>query len=120
MQRLDRSQRFVYVPRQAPGLEERFPLLAHSDFNTGMRLIRANDEIDVGADAVYQIYRSLPPFHLFAWLYRVPLLHSIFRAGYAIIAKYRHLLGPVPCDTSACDLSFGERRAAASADTESA
>jgi predicted DCC family thiol-disulfide oxidoreductase YuxK len=113
MQKLDQRSQFFYVPRQAPGLEEKYPKLADSDFNTGMRLIKNAGDIYVGADALYQIYRLLPPFHFLAWLYRIPVLHSIFRAGYAVIARYRHLLGAVPCDTRACDLSFGERQAAA-------
>ncbi len=111
IQKLDQRRQFAYVPRQAPGLEEKYPLLASSDFNTGMRLIADTDRIYVGADAVYQIYRRMPPFHWVAWLYRVPVLQSVFRVGYAVIAKYRHLLGAVPCDTSACDLSFGDRQA---------
>lgn len=119
IQKLDRRDQFVYLPRQAPGLEEKYPQLADSDFNTGMRLIKGAKQIYVGADAVYQIYRMLPPFHLLAWLYRVPVLHSIFRAGYALIAKYRHMLGAVPCDTSACDLSFGERQAVAATPRDS-
>jgi len=109
IQKLDKQDQFAYLPRQAPGIESRFPKLANSDFNTGMRLIVTDDDIYVGADAVYQIYRRLPPFHWVAWVYRVPILHWVFRAGYALIAKYRHLSGRVTCDTRACDLSFGER-----------
>jgi predicted DCC family thiol-disulfide oxidoreductase YuxK len=109
IQKLDKQDQFAYLPRQAPGIEAQFPKLTDSDFNTGMRLIVTEDELYVGADAIYQIYRRLPPFHLVAWLYHVPILHWVFRAGYALIAKYRHLSGRVTCDTSACDLSFGER-----------
>ncbi|MGA1199626.1 MAG: thiol-disulfide oxidoreductase DCC family protein [Candidatus Latescibacterota bacterium] len=111
IQKLDKQDQFAYLPRQAPGIESRFPKLADSDFNTGMRLIVTDDEIYVGADAVYQIYRRLPPFHFVAWVYRVPILHWVFRGGYALIAKYRHLSGRVSCDTSVCDLSFGARQA---------
>jgi predicted DCC family thiol-disulfide oxidoreductase YuxK len=113
MRKLDTQDQFIYLPRQAPGIEARFPKLADSDFNTGMRLIVSEAEIYVGADAIHQIYRRLPPFHLVAWLYRVPILHQVFRAGYALVAKYRHLSGRVTCDTRACDLSFGERAAEA-------
>ena len=109
IQKLDKQGQFAYLPRQAPGIEERFPKLADSDFNTGMRLVVTDDQIYVGADAVHQIYRRMPPFQLVAWLYRVPILHWVFRSGYALIARYRHLSGRVTCDTSACDLSFGER-----------
>lgn len=118
IRKLDKQDQFVYLPRQAPGIETRFPKLADSDFNTGMRLIVNDDQIFVGADAVHQIYRRLPPFHLVAWLYRVPILHWVFRGGYALVAKYRHLSGRVTCDTSACDLSFGERQSKKEEHTE--
>lgn len=55
MQRMDRRVRFVYLPRQAAGLEDRYPLLVNSDFNPGMRLIERADKIYSAADAVYQI-----------------------------------------------------------------
>jgi predicted DCC family thiol-disulfide oxidoreductase YuxK len=109
VQKKDKQDQFDYLPRQTPGIEDHFPKLVSSDFDTGMRLMVSADDIYVGADAVYQIYRRLPPFHLVAWLYRVPLLHLFFRAGYALIARYRHLSGRVECDSDACTLSFGER-----------
>ena len=109
IQKKDNRDQFDYLPRQTQGIEDHFPKLAESDFNTGMRLVMSHAEIYVGADAVYQIYRRLPPFHLLAWLYRVPGLHLLFRAGYALIARYRHLSGRVACDTGTCELSYGER-----------
>ena len=105
----DKRGRFDYLPRQTQGIEDHFPKLAESDFNTGMRLAMSRENIYVGADAVYQIYRRLPPFHLFAWLYRVPGLQILFRGGYALIARYRHLSGRVACDAGTCELSYGER-----------
>ena len=113
VQRLDRRDQFEYLPRQAKGVEARFPRLAESDFNTGMRLVVDTDEVYVGADAVYQIYRRMPPFHLVAWLYRAPILHGFFRVCYALIARYRHLLGRVECDTGVCDVPYEERMASA-------
>ncbi len=109
IQRLDKERQFEYVPRQVPDIEVRFPRLADSDFNTGLRLILKGDEIYVGADAVYEIYRRMPPFHLVAWLYRVPLLRGLCRAVYTFIARNRYRLGRVPCDTEICTVSFGER-----------
>ena len=64
IQGLDDTSRFEYTPRQANEIEKRFPSLAQSDFNTGLRLIeetQGNEPVHVVADAVYQIYRSLPP-----------------------------------------------------------
>ena len=109
IQRIDRLNLFDYLPRQMPGLELVYPRLADSDFNTGMRLIVDTGQIYVGADAVYQIYRRIPPFHLLTWSYRLPVLHWVYRSLYALVARYRHLSGRVVCDTSACELPFGER-----------
>ncbi|HIG17023.1 MAG TPA: DUF393 domain-containing protein, partial [Candidatus Handelsmanbacteria bacterium] len=66
-----RDGQFEYIPRQTPGLDDRFPVLSQSDFNTGLRLIHADGTVHVGADGVYEIYRRLSPFHLIAWIYRV-------------------------------------------------
>jgi len=108
---LDRRSRFDLVPRQAPGLEERFPVLAASDFGTGLRLLLDGGAVYVGADAVYQIYRRLPPYHLLAWLYRLPFLRPLFRAGYALIARYRlRLFGGADCDDGICTVSYGDRQ----------
>lgn len=110
--RLDRQARFDLVPRQAAGLDERFPVLADSDFSTGLRLLLDDGTVFVGADAVYQIYRRLPPFHLLAWLYRVPLLHAVFRAGYALMARYRfRVFGRADCKDGLCTVSYGDRPA---------
>jgi len=39
IRQLDRREQFEFVPRQSAGLDARFPILAKSDFNTGLRLI---------------------------------------------------------------------------------
>jgi predicted DCC family thiol-disulfide oxidoreductase YuxK len=110
-----RDGQFEYLPRQQPGLEERYPILAQSDFNTGLRLIHPDGTVHVGADGVYEIYRHLSPFHLVAWIYRLPLCRQVFRLGYALIARNRHRFGRVPsdpgCTDDACTLSFGEKQA---------
>jgi predicted DCC family thiol-disulfide oxidoreductase YuxK len=125
IQRLDRSDTFEYVPRQTVGVEQRFPILARSDFNTGLRLIfPGTDSVHVGADGVYEIYRRLPPYHLLAWVYRIPVLRSLFRLGYAIIARNRHRFrrigADLACDSEACDVSYPQRPAGSTAVTPSA
>ena len=114
IRRFDRNGRFEYLPRQTAGIEERFPVLSHSDFNTGLRLIHAGGQIDVGADAVYQIYRRLPPWHLFTGVYRIPGLKQLFRAGYGLVARNRHRFGRVECVDEACEIPYGERHKGAS------
>ena len=115
IQTLDKQNQFEYLPRQTDGLATLFPRLFESDFNTGLRLVTApseptgagatgDDSIYVGSDAIYQIYRRIPPFHLVTWLYRVPVFSSFFRACYGLIARNRHRFGKVQCDTDACDV----------------
>ncbi len=103
MQRRDSSDVFEYQPRQAAGLEDRFPRLTEGDFNSGMRLIDTDGSISVGADAVYNIARRLDGWKYLAWMYRVPVLNSICRASYAWIARNRYRFAK-KCDDDACEL----------------
>lgn len=93
IQRRDLPPRFEYVPRQAPGLNDRFPRLAEQDFNTGLRLILPDGVIRVGADAFYEIARRLPRWRAVAWLYRVPGFGALARVIYRWIAANRMRLG---------------------------
>ncbi len=101
IRKLDRRQQFEYAPRQTEGIDARFPVLTESDFNTGLRLIDG-EAVHVGADAIYQIYRHIPPYSLIAWLYRIPPFTQLARLGYGIIARNRHRFGRVECDTDVC------------------
>ncbi len=103
IRRRDSLGRFEYVPRQTVGLAERFPALAEGDFDTGMRLIRPDGSIYVGADSVYHIARQLPVWRRFAWLYRLPGVHALARAAYAWIADHRRSLGK-RCEDDECIL----------------
>jgi predicted DCC family thiol-disulfide oxidoreductase YuxK len=106
---MDRAGRFELVPRQTPDLDRRFPQLATSDFNTGMRLVAADGTVSVGADAVYEIARRLPRTRWVAWLYRVPILHSIARAVYKWVAANRYKLAG-RCDTGTCEVATPAQR----------
>ncbi len=101
IRRRDSLGRFEYVPRQTAGLVERFPALAEGDFDTGMRLIRPDGRIYVGADSVYHIARRLPVWRWFAWLYRIPGIRAVARSAYAWVAAHRKSLGR-DCDDGAC------------------
>ncbi len=103
IRRYDRHGRFECVPRQTPGLTDRFPALGQGGFDTGMRLIVPDGRIYVGADSVYQISRQLAVFRWFAWLYRVPGVHVLARAVYGWIAARRRSLGR-RCDDGACSV----------------
>ena len=102
MQKRDPNGVFEFQPRQAAGLEERFPKLAEDDFNSGMRLIDTDGSISVGADAFYGIARQLNGWKYLAWLYQVPFVHSICRATYAWIARNRYRFAN-NCEDGVCD-----------------
>lgn len=103
--RLDRAQSLDFTPKQTDGLFDRFPKLGEGDFNTGMRFIEVGGNIQVGADAVYQIFRRLPRYRTIAWLYRVPLLHTLCKWGYAWIARNRYrLAGGKACTDETCEI----------------
>ena len=99
----DDQHAFEFVPRQAEGLEQRFPQILEGDFNTGMRLIETDGTLYAAADAVYQITRRLRGFRNLAWLYRVPVLKQICQLGYAWIAKNRYRLAK-KCEDDACTI----------------
>lgn len=101
IRRSDRQGRFEYVPRQTPGLIERFPALERMDLNSGLRVITPDSTIHVGPDAVYVIARRLPRWRWAAWLYRVPVLHTLLRGAYAWVASRRYSLN-ARCDDGAC------------------
>jgi predicted DCC family thiol-disulfide oxidoreductase YuxK len=98
IQKLDGGNQFEYLPRQANEVDVRFPRLAESDFNTGLRLVSESTRVSVGADAIYEIYRRMSPFHLITWLYRVPVFSTFFRVCYGLIASNRHRFGKIDCD----------------------
>ena len=100
IKRRDTEASFEYVPRQTPGLDERFPRLAEGDFDSGMRLIQPDGIIHVGADAVYHIARRLPGWRRLAWLYRLPGLHGLARLAYGWVAAHRRSLEPARTDDS--------------------
>lgn len=92
MQGRDEEGRFDYAPRQTEGLEQQHPGLAEGDFDTGLRLVRRDGQIRVGADAIYEIARELRGWRHLAWLYRVAPLRPLFRAAYGYLARRRKKL----------------------------
>ena len=102
IRRFDRTESFHYLPRQSPNLLDQFPMLAREDFNTGLRLINGDGHIFIGADAVYEIYKTLKPYKYIAWIYNLPILKQLCKGVYRLIAQNRNRL------KKKCD-SHGER-----------
>lgn len=89
---LDSGEEMEFVPRQDPTLATRFPILSDSKFDTGMRYVKSDGSVDIGADAVYQICRRIPAYRAFAWLYTLPVIKQIARAAYSVISANRKRL----------------------------
>jgi predicted DCC family thiol-disulfide oxidoreductase YuxK len=102
--RRDRSAQFIYLPRQTPGIEERYPQLGIGDFEKGMRLIEPDGTMHIGADAIYQIASRLPYFRRFSWLYHLPVARCLTRRLYAWIAANRMKLSQYCKNDSTCEL----------------
>lgn len=92
IRRRDRPGVFEYLPRHAEGIDARFPKLAEQDFDTGLRLIRPDGSILIGADAVHGIMQQLRPWSLIAWMYHIPPLYWLANLLYRWIARNRHRL----------------------------
>jgi len=99
----DITERFEYVAKQSPGLNERFPALARGEFSAGMRLVRPDGQVRVGSDAIYEIAYQLPYWRWIAWLYRVPGIHALTRLVYRWIAANRTRLGR-SCGDADCEI----------------
>jgi predicted DCC family thiol-disulfide oxidoreductase YuxK len=104
IRKLDRKRRFDYVPRETRGLEEAYPQLDLADFDSGLRLLDTSNQVHVGADAIYQILRKLPPYGWAAWVYRLPIIRGLSRRAYAWVAAHRMELARPCASGSACRL----------------
>ena len=108
----DKRDRFEYLPHTTPGIEERYPALGPSgprglDIERGMILLTPSGEIHIGADAVQQIMRRLPPFNLLAPLFHVPGVRGLARRIYGWIARRRYQFSG-NCEGGTCEVK-GER-----------
>jgi predicted DCC family thiol-disulfide oxidoreductase YuxK len=86
-----KMQLVAFSSKAARDLERQFPVLLEHDFNQGLRLIHSSGKISYGADAVYETICELKLFPYLSWMYKVPLLHQVFRQGYNLVARYRKL-----------------------------
>jgi len=103
IKRRDHRNAMEYIPRQTPGLETRFPVLTHADFNSGVRFIAPGGDIFVGSDAFYHILQLLPIWKYGTWLYHVPGVRYLARWVYAWIAANRYRLSN-QCESDICEL----------------
>jgi predicted DCC family thiol-disulfide oxidoreductase YuxK len=101
----DRDGRFVYLPRDTPGIEQQYLGLKVGDFNTGMRLFEPDGTMHIGTEAIYRITLRLPHFRWFSWIYRLPLLNVVIRRVYTWIAANRLKLARHCNDQCEIDIS---------------
>lgn len=87
-------RRFALAPLQEPWVRKRLGL-AEAELLTEMRLLKLNGRVVGGADALLEIARQF----WWAWplqqLGRIPVVMTLFRAGYRWIARHRHCAGGV-------------------------
>ena len=114
IRRRDPHDQFVYLPRQTPGLAERYPQLSIGDFETGMRAIEPDGRMHVGSDAIYQIVSRLPYFRRVAWIYHLPLIHGLTRRIYAWVARNRMGLSQFCERRGACEMRADQAKPEAS------
>lgn len=105
----DRYGRFEYVAWQSTQMNERFARLVEGELGSGIRLILPDGRILIGADAVHGIAQRLDGWRRLAWLYRVPLAHSLCRALYRWIAANRYRIAG-RFDARVCDKLTQEHR----------
>lgn len=104
IRRWDRHEQFLYIPRQTPGLEERYPQILVGDFATGIRVIAGDGTLHIGSDAIYHIASRLPYLRWCAWMYRLPILNGVTRTVYGWIAANRMMLSQYCGGDDACKI----------------
>lgn len=101
IKRWDTRHRFQYLPAQSEEVTKRFPVLKEMNLEEGMRVVSEDNQVSVGADAVYEIARNLGPTRPWAWLYQMPGLKQLARWVYQWIAANRKRLGKT-CSQGSC------------------
>jgi len=89
----DRRQEIELVPSQAPGVMARFPWISPGAFADALQLVRADGATWQGAAALEELLGVLPRGRWIAWVFRVPLVHTIAEKGYRWFARNRYRLG---------------------------
>lgn len=98
----DKTDQFLYTPKQTQDLHALYPQLLEIESNAGMRLIDHAGRVHCGADAVYQIYRRIGKFRYITWIYPVPVIKTLLKGIYLIISKNRSRLGRTKCESDRC------------------
>ena len=104
IQNKDQAGQFTYTPKQTPDLYAHYPQLEAIESKEGMRFIDANGKIYCGADTIYQIYRRLGRYRYITWLYLVPVIRTLLKGAYLIIAKNRSRLSKLDCESETCSI----------------
>ncbi len=104
IQNTDQADQFTYTPKQTPDLYAHYPQLEAIEAKEGMRFINSNGKVYCGADTIYQIYRRLGRYRYITWLYLVPVIRTLLRGAYLIIAKNRSRLSRSDCESETCSV----------------
>ena len=107
IQNKDEADQFTYTPKQTPDLYAHYPQLEALESKEGMRFIDASGKTYCGADTIYQIYKRLGKYRYITWLYLVPIIRTLMKGVYLIIAKNRSRLSKLDCESETCSVERG-------------
>ncbi|PLX79449.1 MAG: DUF393 domain-containing protein [Desulfuromonas sp.] len=87
---------------------------AYDDFMKEMHVRDANGDYYTGVDAFLAIWSAYPArsiYNLLSKIFSLPGVRSLADLGYALFARYRHLLPKkkVDCDSGTCDLKHRQK-----------
>ena len=89
-----RTRRLEILPSQWPGLAQRFPQIASSDYLTSVQLVRVSDGVRwQGAAAIEQLIDVLPRGRWISWVFSIPFVRSLAERFYRWFARNRYRLG---------------------------
>lgn len=104
---MDTEHALDYMPRQEPVVEERFPQIKNIELDEGVLFIAKDGRVAVAMDAMYEIGKVLPRTRAYTWLYKLPIVKQLARAGYRIVAINRRRLGQT-CTDNICERPLNE------------
>jgi len=102
LQRLDREGRLELIDLHRADVPARFPHLDWQRARQEIQVIDGAGRSFSGVDAFARIGACLPGWRRFAWLLRVPVLHSIAAVMYRWVARNRYRWNRDACADGTC------------------
>jgi predicted DCC family thiol-disulfide oxidoreductase YuxK len=89
-----------------PSQLARFPQVTQAAANRELQVVGPDGHVFSGAAAIAAALNTRPAWRAITWLYRVPGIHALTNALYALVAANRYRIAgrAAPCDSGACGL----------------